>query len=340
MKTESARPITSLLSLAAVAAAIAASTAHAENTYELLVPPQMPAGDNSTAYAINNLGQILMTAWNPNTYATDGYYLYDSLKREYTVLPSDPDAIPGNNTIFNGLNDLGEFVGSEPSTTRTIPGWASTLGYEAYTSFTYSAKAKTFTNFMPTTPGAFVSEAVAVNDEGVVVGINNTGSGDQSWVLKGRTFTTLDVFPPGPNVETGVPSGPTTDAEAINGLGDIVGYYSNPAQSISSGAFLYDGITHEIRILDTGIPIAQALGINDEGEIVGFDTSDPTFSTGNGFLLIRNHVFTITYPGAAYTSANAINDFEEIAGNYYDSNGISHAFLLSPKFPLPIQKQP
>jgi uncharacterized membrane protein len=316
---------------------MAAISVHAADTFELLVPPQMPAGDNSTAYAINNLGQVLITAWNPNTYETDGYYLYDSLRGIYTVLPSDPDAIPGNNTIFNGLNDLGEFVGSEPSTTRAIPTWASTLGYEAYTSFTYDSRRETFTNFMPTTPGAFVSEAIAVNDEAVVVGINNTGSGDQGWILKGHTFTTLDVFPPGPNVETGIPSGPTTDPEAINNLGDIVGYYSNPATSIVSGAFLYDGITHKITILNTGNPIAQAFGINDEGEVVGWMTSDTTESTGNGFLLKGGRVTTITYPGSDYTAANAINDFDQIVGQFYDSNGISHGFLMAPKIPLPRQ---
>ena len=331
MKTESSRPSRSLLSLATVALAMAAVAAHAEVTFEPLVPPQMPAGDNCIAYAINNLGQILLEAWSPITFATDGFYIYDGLKHEYKVLPSDPDAIPGQFSIYNGLNDLGVMVGSEPSSTRAIPVWASTLGYLPYTSFVYSDETKTFTNFMPTTPGAFVSEAEAINDEGVMVGINNTGSGDQGWVLRGHSFTTLDIFPPGPNVETGIPSGPTTDPTAINHLGEIVGYYSNPAESIESGSFLYDGITHKVTILNTGAPISQALGNNDEGEIVGFSTSDPTQSTGNGFLMKEGHVTTITYPGASYTSANAVNDFEQIVGFYYDSSGIAHAFLISPK---------
>lgn len=341
MKSKYERVRTPFLALSAVALATATLTARAEKTYELLIPPQMPAGDSCNAYAINNLGQILLDSWNPNTGATDGYYLYDISRHEFTTsLPSDPDAIPGINTIFNGINDLGEFVGFEPSTTRAIPVWASNLGYEAFNAFTYSSKTKTFTNFMPTTPGAFVSEAVAINDEGVIVGINNTGSGDQGWVLRGQTFTTLDVFPTGPDVETGVPSGPTTDPQSINNLGDIVGYYSNPAGKITSGAFLYDGITHKITVLKTGTAIAQAFGINDEGEVVGFITNDATQSTGNGFLLSGGHLVVITYPGAPFTEANAINDFEQLVGQYFDAAGVSHAFLMLDAQALCKENQP
>jgi uncharacterized membrane protein len=334
MKTISGRIPASLLALSACALATATLSAGTEKTFELLIPPQMPAGDSCNAYAINNLGQILIDAWNPNTGATDGYYLYDSLRHEFSTLPSDPDAMPGITTTFYGLNDLGEFTGQEPSTTRAIPDWASTLGYEAYNAFTYSSKTKAFTNFMPTTAGAFVSGAIGINDEGVIVGINNTGSGDQGWVLRDHTFTTLDVFPTGPNVETGIPSGPTTDPQAINNLGDIVGYFSNPAGNITSGAFRYDGITHKITILNTGTSISQAYGVNDEGEVVGYMTNDPTEYTGNGFLLAGDHVVAITYPGAVYTGANAINDFDQVVGQYYDAAGVSHAFLivLTPPF--------
>jgi uncharacterized membrane protein len=334
MKTKSGRVRIPLLALSAIALATSTVAAGEEKTFELLIPPQMPAGDSCNAYAINNLGQILVDAWNSNTGVPDGFYLYDSVRHEFSTLPSDPDAIPGITTTFNGLNDLGEFTGQEPSTTRAIPVWASTLGYEAYNAFTYSSETKTFTNFMPTTPGAFVSGAIAINDEGVIVGTNNTGSGDQGWVLRDHKFTTLDVFPTGPNVETGIPSGPTTDPQAINNLGDIVGYYSNPAGNITSGAFRYDGITHKISILNTGTSIAQAYGINDEGEVVGYMTNDPTEYTGNGFLMAGTYVFAITYPGAVYTGANAINDFGQVVGQYYDAAGVSHAFLivLTPPF--------
>jgi uncharacterized membrane protein len=288
----------------------------------------MPAGDNSSALAINNLGDVLITAWNPDTGNTDGYYLYNIYARTSVVLPPDPDALPGQTVFYNGLNDLGQVVGGEPSATRPIPAWASTLGYLPYTSFVYSTETRDFVNFMPTTPGAFVSEAFAINDLGEIAGINNTGSGDQGYLRKDGGFTTVDVLPTGPDVETGIPSGPTTDLAGINNLGVVAGYYSDPSSALTEEGFIYDSRMHKFTTLDSGYAITLPGGINDEGVVVGFMTDDQTESTGFGFFAIAGRVYELNYPGAAATSLNSINNLEQIVGEYLDANGLWHAFLL------------
>jgi probable HAF family extracellular repeat protein len=60
------------------------------------------------------------------------------------------------------------------------------------------------------------------------------------------------------------------------------------------------------------------------GEIVGWYTDSA--QNVHGFLLRVGGFSSIDYPGAIYTQAFAINDVEQIVGNYYDSSGF-HGFL-------------
>lgn len=316
------------LAAAIIALSIGCATARAEYRLETLVPPQMPAGDYSGALGINNSGQVLIVFWNPVTGLNDGFCVYDSGTQKYTLLPQDPDAAAGINTIYNGLNDLGQFAGLELSTTHTIPPWAVTAGWAPYQSFVYSSKGDSFDNYMPPTPDAFVSEATAINDEGVVVGVNNTGTGDQGYIRTGRTFKLIDVLATSTTVGT---PGPTTDPMSINNSGEVVGYFGDPSSPLAVQGFEFNSRTGVISQFNYhGNVVTQAYGISDTGVIVGFTTDDPTQATGHGFIDVDGDMSILDYTGAVLTYLDGVDISGLISGEYQDSDEIWHAFLATP----------
>jgi probable HAF family extracellular repeat protein len=122
-------------------------------------------------------------------------------------------------------------------------------------------------------------------------------------------------------------------ATAINNSGEVVGYtYQDMPLVTFSSPFLYsNGVVNDILgpldILDT-----LALGINNHGQIVG--SADSAFLISNGQYYQLNSIATAP-SGLIFTSANAINDSDEIGGAMgssvycaYSAQGC-HAFLES-----------
>jgi probable HAF family extracellular repeat protein len=107
-----------------------------------------------------------------------------------------------------------------------------------------------------------------------------------------------------------------TEPFAINGSGEVVGYYRTPG----SHAFLYDNGAYTT--LESGT--AEATGINDSGEIVGL-------LLGNGSFLYNNGTYiTLNDPSAPDgVDAVAINDSGQIAGNYENASDVTEGFLDS-----------
>ena len=72
----------------------------------------------------------------------------------------------------------------------------------------------------------------------------------------------------------------------------------------------------------------MARGINDEGQIVGYNNSVNTY--GNSFLMDTNGtMYTIAIPGAIGTEVQGINDHGEIVGIYFDANHNANGFTTS-----------
>jgi hypothetical protein len=70
------------------------------------------------------------------------------------------------------------------------------------------------------------------------------------------------------------------------------------------------------------------LGINNLGEIVGQYEDD---RGDHGFhRRIDGRITTLDVPGSANTSANDINDFGVIVGNFIDQDGSFKAFIATP----------
>jgi len=137
-----------------------------------------------------------------------------------------------------------------------------------------------------------------------------------------------------------------TWAYEINGGGEVVGVYgpdlSAESGDYGSGGFLYDGGAYSVieypgtvdfqpcgSFAYQGAQGTAALGINNNGQIVGA-YSDCTNNDASYQFLYSGGVFSpISYPGAAATIISRINNAGEIVGSYTDSNGVTHGFLYA-----------
>ena len=129
------------------------------------------------------------------------------------------------------------------------------------------------------------------------------------------------------------PGAKSTSASGVNARGDIVGFYTDQADT-THGFLLSKGIFTTIDYPDAlG---TQALGINARGDIVG--TQGSNFDIGqaggdvHGFLLRAgaSNPEPIDYPGHLNTIAQRITDSGQVLGSYHDRDTMAtmHGFLL------------
>lgn len=192
----------------------------------------------------------------------------------YTTL-----AVPGAvYTQANSINNPGQ-----------VAGFYYGGGVEA--GFIYSGG--TYTTLSVT--GAEATVAFGINDSGQVVGNYIPGSGGrfEGFLYSGGTYTILNV-----------PGATSTAAYGINNVGQIVGFYFDPATG-QDQAFLYSGGSY------TTLPVEQAFGISNTGEIVGT-------SGGEGFVDNAGAYTYSNFPGGSYTSFNGINAGGQIVGSDCD----------------------
>jgi len=135
--------------------------------------------------------------------------------------------------------------------------------------------------------------AFGINDSGQVVGSYETGAGLGAFLYSGGTYTLLSV-----------PGATSTAAYGINDAGQIVGFYYSPSVGHDQG-FLYSGGSY------TTLPVLQAFGISNTGQIVGTDGE-------RGFLDSGGTYTYYSFPGSSYTSFNGINDAGQIVGSDCD----------------------
>ena len=131
----------------------------------------------------------------------------------------------------------------------------------------------------------------AMNDRGVVVGAYKDGENTRAFSFENGTLTALVVSPEG-----------GSSATDINTRGQIVG-------AANGRAFLYEnGVAKVLGTLGGNRSIAKS--INDSGKVVGMSTD------GNGQprpFLYEGAMRAL--PGPAYSSANAINNPNQVVGS-------------------------
>src|SRR5213078_1635282 len=114
-----------------------------------------------------------------------------------------------------------------------------------------------------------------------------------------------------------------TEAEGINGSGQIVGSFSNGRGTDFHGFVLSGG---SFTTFDDPLSVStQAFGINDTGQIVGSyeDTRSHAFFLSGTVFITINPSSTTTR-----SEAHGINNAGQIVGNFSDAIG-SHGFLRS-----------
>jgi uncharacterized membrane protein len=181
-------------------------------------------------------------------------------------------------------------------------------------------------------PNAFETSVRGINNAGDVTGnfVDNDGN-ETGFILKDGVF--LSVL---------VPDGLSTDVWSAedNGL-VLVGDAAMPPDGALHG-FLRkrSGRFQLIDVPGLPVPCTAPRWINERGEIVGFfgsfQTIDdcgegPPLHNYHGFLLREGEYASIDFPGAANTTALAINDDGVVVGRWDDRRGNTHGYKAVPR---------
>jgi hypothetical protein len=161
--------------------------------------------------------------------------------------------------------------------------------------------------------GMTVEQLLGVNDKDKAVGFWTDANGNNhgfTYDIKSKSFSEVNI--------AGFAS---TETTAINNAGHIAGFVASNGCDIS---FVKEGSTIDWLTGPSGAVSVQALGLNNEDQVVGSyekTAGGPTY----GFLydLHSNTYATInaTAPGSSNTVLNGINDKREIVGFYCDVHG-------------------
>ncbi len=222
---------------------------------------------------------------------------------DYVFTNFDGPGSANGGTTVNGINNNGDIVG-------------------------FGGTAPQLVNFVRTAGGAFttlnvngdpLANANAINNAGEVVGTSN-GAG---FTLTNafRTFTAL------PSVTA------TTTSEValgINDRGTIVGQYADSATGTTPG-FVYANGSFTALTPVAGATVTNAQGINNNGLVVGFDSTDGVHSHGFTYNTVSGVYATLPDPSVAnlvFTQFLGINDGNQTVGYYQTTDGSQHGFLF------------
>jgi probable HAF family extracellular repeat protein len=260
--------------------------------YTLTPLGTLPGSVYSYANAINDSGEIVGYSYVSGGPAYFGVNPYDVPGTWHAFVYSngqmtDLGTFGGEDSMASGINNNGQIVGTILTSTGTA-GFLYTNGVE--------------TNIGSL--GGTNTYAQAINNAGQITGDSYTGGKDvdsdpifHAFVYSGGTMTDL-----------GTAAGyQDAQGNSINSSGEIAGSLYNP--STGNSAFLYSsGQLSNIGPSDDNMEVAT--GINDAGQIIGYESS------GEG-LLDSNGVITAL---GSNTTPLAINNHGEIVGYTYNVN--------------------
>jgi hypothetical protein len=233
---------------------------------------------------------------------------------------------PGSKqTQVTGLNDNGVTVGFW-STQNTANMTNNNFGF-------YSAGGRYHNVNFPTGDNASpqVDQLLGVNDHDVAVGFYTNGQGsNRGYTYNIHTHQFTRVLPPGFTSSTSLMS-PSLSATAINGSGDVAGFYAKSSSQTDAFLRLHDG--QFITLAVPGAAMTQAFGVNDHDEVVGaYTTGSGSNAKTHGFTWRPGHGFqTVDDPhGHGTTTINGVNDAGDLVGFYTDSAGNTDGMLALP----------
>jgi uncharacterized membrane protein len=183
--------------------------------------------------------------------------------------------------------------------------------------------------FTPIVVGDY-SAARGINTHGEIAGLFESSVDGyllHGYLLSKGTVTQIDY-----------PGAEYTAAEAINAVGDVVGYYG--LGGTEHGFLQHCGVLTTIDY--PGAYATNVRGINSEGDMVGLytnnnDPNDWWNGPFHGFLLSRHGTFrTVDYPESSNGNVNGINDRGQLVGEVFVGVDTIQGFLLSKDMYSPI----
>jgi hypothetical protein len=246
----------------------------------------------------------------------------------FTNFLRDPN---GNTTLLNispfaqanGVNAAGAVVGTDGNGNA----------------FSFSGGVTTL--LLPANPGVTASQvAFGINDAGKIVGQYvdvNTGNAPGFLDANGM----FRIYNP-------LPNSVATNVQGINNKDQAIGFYST--DDIHQHGFLWNTDTNVTTLLNDpntartasgGLFLTQFLGINDNGEAVGYYQTDNGSQYGFLFNTLTDTYTFLDDPlaasvnGVQITQITGIDNHNDLAGFYIDANGVQHGFFAAPSVPEP-----
>src|SRR5579862_2325642 len=256
-------------------------------------------GPNVYPVAINSLGEVAANGSCPMCGPNQQALLWSASTGLIDLGGSANDFIGGS--AASGLNDLGEVAGISNSPFAPIP---------CCDAFIWSPTGEIRDlGTLPPSVGCS-PERVVINDRDEVIGSSGPNTFPSNVICPDFLWESKFGMQ-----QIGLPSGALTAGVCgINSAGVVVGSYQ--ASDFSGRSYVW---TRLGGFRDLGIPQSQALGISNNGHVVGQLYSCPACSpsnNGHAFLWDPRHgaLDLGTLPGHTNSSAQAVNVRDEVVG--------------------------
>jgi hypothetical protein len=212
-------------------------------------------------------------------------------------------------TLNGGPNPQGTAVGTWTDSGGVVHG------------LTYNINNGRFTTFDP--PGSTGTTPNFISPEGVIVGVyTDSAAVLHGFVLVNGHYQTVDY-----------PGAAGTSLDGLSPFGEIVGFECEDAACTNFHSFTRSVTGHYSSPFDPpGAAISEPATVNLFGVIVGgwWTVSPPQNPNLHGYILYNGKYTTIDFPGTGNfgTFCGGNNLQNDIVGQYFDSTGLVHSFLL------------